>query len=457
VINVMQCDETRPECHYCSQRNFSCEYVQDILPTALKTSSSSPEVLSQPLDNVVAFHVSACQPPSPPFYTSIGVFTPLDHYLLRYYETHVWQRFAGWDDAAIKRLHKDVVPRLGVSHPFLLYSLLSIAATQSNMESPSKQVENQALIYRQKTLESYRDALQHITTDNYEAVLVTGRVLLSLVLPLPSYTEAEYLNWITSMLKLNEGLRILASLRWNDGIEKLAVYPLVQRELRSLPPSPIVHRDAHVPPAGRLGTTPVTPNPPPTYTSHHFPQQTSLFLPPLLASLFENTMALDAQSEPYKAALLPVFQALSPILLSLYYYRLNQDVYIRISAFPSFLMPDFLSLVHQHEPRALVLIAWWFALADLVPQGWWVGENVRRFLAAIRSEVERRDDVVAKEAMCGAERIVQAFESEGGEAAAQSVFEGWGEVEWEEGPTRALEWEIAQWTRLEESDVNGLV
>jgi len=353
-----------------------------------------------------------------------------------------------WDDPVVKGLHKDVIPKMGVSHAFLLYSLLSIAATQSNIQSPNKQVEKQALVYRQKTFESFKTALQRITPENYEAVLATGTFLLSLVLPLPSYTDEEYIDWTFSLLRLSEGLRVLASLRWGHGIEKLSVYPLVRRESRILPPPPIINPATYVP-TGPLGATPATPNPPPTYTSSHLADRHGLFLPPLLTSLFESTMSLQDESGSYVAMLLPAFHALSPIFLSLYYYHLTEDFGIRISVFPSFLTPAFLRLVRQREPRALVLIAWWFALADLVPKGWWVGETVKRVVAAIRREVQCGDDEVAKMAARGAESIVQVFESEGGEEAAKSVFEGWRGVRWEVGPMDFAAWEAACLVHLE--------
>ncbi|EMD87871.1 hypothetical protein COCC4DRAFT_143370 [Bipolaris maydis ATCC 48331] len=443
----IKCDEARPKCRYCQQRKFDCEYVQRF-SSKTPESSSSHEASPQPLSNEVDFYISSSQSLIPPSNTSIGTFTSLDHYLLQYYETHVWQRFVMWDDPVIKTLHKDVVPKMGISHTFLLYSLLSIAATQSNIQNPSKQVEKQALVYRQKTFESYKTALQRITPDNYEAVLATGTFLLSLVLPLASYTDEEYLDWLFSLLKLSEGLRVLASLRWDHGIEKLSVYPLVRRESRILPPPPIINPATHVP-TGTLGATPISPNPPPTYASSHLAGHNGLFLPPLLTSVFENTVSLQDDFGLYVATLLPAFQALSPIFLSLYYYHITEDFGIRISVFPSFLTSEFLHLVRQREPRALVLVAWWFALADLVPQGWWVGETVRRVVAAIGREVQRGDDEVAKMTVCGAERIVQVFESEGGEEAAKSVFDGWRGVRWEVGPMDLAAWETAQLVHLE--------
>lgn len=350
------------------------------------------------------------------------------------------------DDSVLNTLHQDIVPQLGISYPFLLYALLSIAANHSNILIPNKTVEKQALLYRQKTFSSYKEALKDITAENYEAVLVTGGLLLALVSPPSTGNDEEYLEWMLALLKLSEGLRILASLRWARGIEKLSVYPLVRRELRTLPSPPIIDVAGVDAPIGRLGTTPDSPNPAPTYTPTQFPMQTRLFLPPPLMQLLGSVVRGKDSGlfDWHRPTLLPVFHALSPIFLSLYYYHLNPDFYVRIICFTSFLMPDFLQLVRQREPRALVLVAWWFALAGLVPKGWWV-ERVRNVVGSLGRAIKAQssgDDGFVEGIFGGAQRIVDVFEREGREAAARSVFEAWAGVSWEEGPGRAQEWEF---------------
>jgi hypothetical protein len=216
--------------------------------------------------------------------TSIGSFTSLDQELMHYYKENVWRGFVVRNDTAALTLHKDIVPQLGISHPFLLYALLSIAATHRNIQSPSKEIERQALLYRSKTFQIYKAALQNITAENYEAVLVTGSFLLALVPPPSSEhdEDEEYMSWMFSMLKLSEGLRVLASISWSQGIEKMSVYPLVCRELVTLPPPPSPSPLEN--PIGPLGTTPVNPNPAPTYCFSN-PTHTHLFLPPALIEL----------------------------------------------------------------------------------------------------------------------------------------------------------------------------
>ena len=144
-----------------------------------------------------------------------------------------------------------------------------------------------------------------------------------------------------------QGLRILASLRWAAGIEKLSVYPLICRELRTLPPCPILHtsEDRHLHTRiGAVGTTPDHPNPPSTYSSQHS-EASPVFLPPplmaLLTSLASGTEPISGRIDLHANTLYPVLHALSPIFQSLYYYHLNPDFFVRVFVFCSFLMPEF--------------------------------------------------------------------------------------------------------------------
>ena len=244
-----------------------------------------------------------------------------------------------------------------------------------------------------------------------------------------------------TLLKLSEGLRILVTLRWSQGIEKLSVYPLICRELRSLPPAPIAATKVQVRP-GPVGSTPVHPNPAATYDEYALPTTASVFLPPPLLGLLESIVqpeggALDVDAN----TLIPVFHVLSPVFLSLYYYHLNPDFNVRIFCFTSFLMPEFLALVKAREERALVLMAWFFALADMVPNGWWVGNKVGAVAEALCRTIRKTGRGKIIEVVEGAERVVGVNQREGRERAAESVFDGWEGVNWGDGPTKAKEWE----------------
>jgi hypothetical protein len=135
----------------------------------------------------------------------------------------------------------------------------------------------------------------------------------------------------------------------------------------------------------------------------------------------------------HRSTLLPVLHALSPIFLSLYHYRLSTDVYLRIIVYPTFLLPEFLSLMRAREPRALVIIAWWSAFMGFPPNMWWPKGTVQRVLQAVSNIAMRSNSKMLMEAVEGACRITRVMEREGREAAARSIFEGWEGVYWDMG------------------------
>ncbi|KAH8725933.1 hypothetical protein GQ44DRAFT_739402 [Phaeosphaeriaceae sp. PMI808] len=385
---------------------------------------------------------------APVAHASIGLLTPLEMQLLNHYKTSTWKTFAVRGGEIVHALHRERVPNISVSHSYLLYALLSIAASHCNALQPSKQRHEQALVYRQKAYQTYIKELQNITSNNYESILLTGTFLLALIeTPKPNAEDEEYMNWMYSLLKLSEGLRILASLKWGEGIEKLSIYPLICRELRILPPPPIINTPDKPPlqtQAGRLGTTPDHPNPASTYNlPFTIPFAGFVFLPPSLMSFLEKT-ANPPEEGPLdldRKALLPVFYALSPIFLSLYYYHMNPDFNVRVSVMSSFLMPEFIALVKAREPRALVLVAWWYALTSLVTNGWWAGVRGESMIKAIGRLIKRHGNPHTLEAFEGVEKMIDVFQRLGINKAAESIFDDWEGVDWDEGPKKAEEWE----------------
>ncbi|KAF9700669.1 hypothetical protein EKO04_001883 [Ascochyta lentis] len=453
----VKCDESQPSCGYCSLRKLSCEYAREsrfaspASSTSLLSNEGSPSSTVSVSDEEINFNDD--QDPAfswlkPAVHSACGAMSGLDMELLHHYKTFTWQTLTVRDDPVVVSLHRDSIPRLSLSQPHLLHALLSIAASHSNALAPCKQIESQALFYRQRTFAEYSKVLQNITADNYESVLITGMLLLSLISPPEENAgdDSRYLIWMDSFLKMSEGLRILASLRWAAGIEKLSVYPLICRELRTLPPPPFLYssddRFLHTR-VGAVGTTPDHPNPPSTYYMKHS-EASPVFLPPSLLELLTSLSNAEFSSGPidlHGNTLYPVLHALSPIFLSLYYFHLNPDFFVRIFVFCSFLMPDFLLLVKNREPRALVLVAWWFALAGLAPRGWWIGKSVERVVEAVGRIVTEKGDQVTRRAFKGVEDIVRILEREGSEAAAKSVFHEWTGVDWDEGPMKAGDWE----------------
>lgn len=406
-----------------------------------------------------------------------------DFELLHQYKTSTWETLHVRKDEPIQWLNREWIPQKCIEHPYLLYTILSITAFHSKSLTKSGHTALLSAKYRHKAFEKYNKALQNISNDNYETLLMTS-LLMQLMVPPPDLPcdDTAILDWISAFLMMSQGLRILASLKWSSGLEKLSVFPLFRRELRILPPPP----DIQLPPdqsfyaqPGPPGNTPEQPDPPVMYNGTPPPSPINsgvnidvenlpfrpkelmranspytpkswdgkptwqlpapAFLPPPLMALL-RTIVKPSDTGPidlHRSTLLPVLHALSPIFLSLYHYHLNDDATLRITVFPTFLMPEFHALVKAKEPRALIIMGWWFAFVRLLPNNWWIKDYIPRLLQAASNSVIRSNSKVFMDAIEGAFIVVRLAESEGVEVAAKSVFHGWEGVHWEASVNKA--------------------
>jgi hypothetical protein len=160
---------------------------------------------------------------------------------------------------------------MAISRDYLLNMILCISATHRQTLAPSPENKNIAILYRQKTFNAYNKALQVITAEKYETLLLTSLYMQVIVPPPdPPCTDTAMLEWLTTFLAIMQGLRILAGLKWASGIEKLSIFPIFRRELRKLPPPPLIwvqsDERSMFATDGPLGDTPSHPNPPATYS-----------------------------------------------------------------------------------------------------------------------------------------------------------------------------------------------
>ncbi|KAF2439055.1 hypothetical protein P171DRAFT_490498 [Karstenula rhodostoma CBS 690.94] len=522
----VKCDEGQPTCTYCSLRKLGCVYPTDAQKEQDPSSSdTSPDFeydlfdFNEPVDTPMWL--------MPAVTTSSGQLNATELKYLHHYTTSVWSSLSLQKNDHVTFINRDWVPQNCIASEHMLYSILSISAGHLRAHSPQKTSEDQtlSLVYRQRAFSSYNKQLSNITSENYESLLITSMWMMIMVPPptLPC-TDNVCLTWASSLFTMMQGLRILASLRWASGIERLTIYPLFRRELKKLPPPPMLtplpawffytgtredaewrhpnspndtYSDSNSPPPPPAHTdrypsattsSPLSPppRPPPQNAGVHIdtsrlptrpqhlmaaahsphapaswkanPDTYSLpapaFLPPALLALL-HTLVDSCASGPldlHRPILIPVLHALSPIFLSLYYYRLSPDIHVRIFVLPTFLTPEFLALARAREPRALVLVGWWFALLALLPSTnkWFATDIIARVLQAVSNDVLRTGDAVLMDAMEGAYRMVKVEGLAGKEAAARTIFERWEGVYWEEGPGREEEWR-----REDECRVNG--
>lgn len=116
-------------------------------------------------------------------------------------------------------------------------TLLGVTSAQIQHLRPDVEVRYQTDFYRVKALSGFREALSQITPSNYEAIIVTG--LLLVVLTSKDYGTAEYadlcvINWLGHYKGLNTVIRV----KWDNGIHETRIFPILQCELGGLDETP---------------------------------------------------------------------------------------------------------------------------------------------------------------------------------------------------------------------------
>ncbi|KAF2011304.1 hypothetical protein BU24DRAFT_354912 [Aaosphaeria arxii CBS 175.79] len=468
----VKCDEALPSCAYCAQRDFECIYQRS--PNSQRSPSDTSEVpveaydpVSQDIEEIDIEDFNYLGSESslnllPAAQTAIGTLASHEIELLNQYQATTWTTVTvRKEEPIVEYLTKTWAPQAALSNPHLLYTILSISASHSNSLVPSPRKRHLADVYRQKAFSAYNKSLQNITNDNYETVLLASMYIQVMVPPptLPC-TDAEMLAWVSSMMHITQGIRLIAGLKWSFGFEHLNVFPLFKRELCILPPPPDTlsteckhMQDPH--PSSR-GDSPSSPNHPTLYetpskssadTSSR-PHSNSVFLPPALTALLDSitTPPDTGPLDLHRGTLLRALHALSPMFLTIYHYHLSTDLYVRVSAFPTFLTKEFLVLVSDREPRTLVVVGWWLAFFKLLPTGWWFKDVIPRALQSISNLIMRSNNKILMDAIEGAYRMVRLEAVRGKEAAARGIFEDWNGVDWKHGISSV--WEVDEFADL---------
>ncbi|KAH7139168.1 hypothetical protein B0J11DRAFT_575093 [Dendryphion nanum] len=477
----VKCDEALPSCGYCAQRKLECVFTSSDRPgpsdTSIEESENTTSPGSQPsgIEDFNALEVPAWLIPAS--HTASGQLGAIEFDLINRFKTDAWCAVTVREgEPAIHYITREWVPQTSIAHSYLLNTIIAISASHSNDMAPSREKRYLADIYRQKAISTYKKALQTITNENYETLLVTAMYMQVLV-PIPEFpcSDTALLSWIYTFFNMTQGLRVLASLKWAIGIENLSVFPLFRREILTLPPPPNLAElnDPNLcSNAKTIGDCPEYPNPPGTYAKPVSPimDMTNLpyrplklmtatppklpkswqghstwqlpspaFLPPSLMAVLKNLVEPQENGliDIHRPALLPVLHAFSPIFLSLYYYHLSSDFFVRISVLPTLFPRAFLALVKSGEPRALIVIAWWMAFARMLPKVKWMQQTAPRVFQAVSNMIMRSNNKIYMEAVEGAYRICRLVETRGIEIAARGIFDGWDGLTWENGPILA--------------------
>ena len=270
---------------------------------------------------------------TPAIVTSSGPMHSRAVALMHQYSVSTWASLSTRRDEPTDKVMGLIVPQLAFENDFLLDAILGIASAHRQYLNPSIGRQRETDDYRVKTLRGFRKALEHLSPQNYEAIVVTS--LLLIVLSSRSNIEGDDELCVVNWLVLYSGVNTVVDLRHFAGIRphEMSVMPLLRRTFDQVAQAPTV--------------------------------------PAILLEMFDAVDTYDPNSmhsDTYYSAL---------GCLGLLYTSLRQDGLCgahsqRVVSWPTILPEDFATLAKQYAPKALVVLAHYLLFIKLL-QGtaWW--------------------------------------------------------------------------------------
>jgi hypothetical protein len=107
-------------------------------------------------------------------------------------------------DAPIRYLNRDWTPLKAMKTDYLLYSILSMSAAHMNVVNPDIRTKTLSLQLRHKAISTYAKALNSITKDNYETILITSVYMMGMVpRPEPPSTDEKCVEWAVALFQMS--------------------------------------------------------------------------------------------------------------------------------------------------------------------------------------------------------------------------------------------------------------
>jgi hypothetical protein len=346
-IDTMQCDERKPSCANCDRNSLQCS-LEFLTPM---TSLSRGKFVNYSLHTAPVTPSKQLYPfmPSPTPGLSSSPFDVQTTELLHHYTTIAYISLSGNRKPSVWRV---AMPQMGLAHPFLLSGILAISALHLSTILPHRkqELQNFAIAQESAALPSFRESIRNPNAETIHAIFAfAGSVVYYImaspeVLPagqtvdrcrLPSRDDAHP-HWFQTM----RGLMALLAKHWAE-LAKGPFGPLLDGDpgpnyASDNPDDEQLAKLEGLFSASSLLSCPLLP-PSPDFGSSF----------PSLIPQEERKLELlrEALTELRRVSALP--------------HSPNRTLCVKTSAYmwPGSVSQDFVELIYERDPRALVLLA----------------------------------------------------------------------------------------------------
>ncbi|KAF7898466.1 hypothetical protein EAF00_004912 [Botryotinia globosa] len=409
----VKCDETRPICNNCVRHRLGCVYTKPppppppaaSSPQTIKSNSSNPSTpehnsvhaLAEDLSSAsVSPQVDLSIPPAPSQAFSddlpeSSARRMLELRLLQTYIIHTSPTFPSCHNPETLNLWSVVVPKLAFASPNLLYAMFAIASLHLHVLSPNDmEIQRARQHYLSLALRHHQKGVANLNPSTADAAMFASVLILNDAFSSLQVRCMKPYTLPTHWLQMARGTAsvfavALGLIRHDPNAKAMAL-------LRTKP--------ALTKPEERLNRPEIHPlfNAILTYLSPH--TSTS-------PQIYSENGGYDPSIPPtHLTAYLQTLSYLSSIHLNIMQHEHPMATARRFTAFGLQVPKLFIDLVEERQPRALVIFAYYFAMATCLVEGggpsdsitlqmrngedldlgktfWWMGAMVRREIGGI--------------------------------------------------------------------------
>ncbi|KAL8950313.1 MAG: hypothetical protein Q9222_003636 [Ikaeria aurantiellina] len=344
LIKILQCDETKPRCVNCVTAEAQCRYLStepvvsgktDAVPVENAMSTTSSDKTLQLQGNGEDAYLS----------WDIHDMQLLHHYCTNTYKTltNDPEQQAMWQTNAVK---------IGLSYPFLLNEMLAIAALHMATRVPDRQAfyYTRATQLQSQALNGFNSMQKEVDESNCIPVLLFSALLGSHLLGDRSRTHglgpSEHLDHIISCVRLMRSVSKLVLKRWTSFLQESEIAPLMRSR---------------------------NPQPPFAVPSEYH----------ALDSLMQQSDLGQTSLDAYSAAIDRLYWLIALIDVP----NSMPDTPRSTLAWPVQLSDDYMLLLEQRRPEALIILLYYGVVLHFCRHAWAIGDSGALLVRAIESQL----------------------------------------------------------------------